>query len=206
MLDLLKFFRELGTTPYCVVKMADNFPTYREGEDIDIFCYSVEEFTKRIITWGKPYVEHGYNIKVSKVDGKQHVHVDLCRADAIQFRFDLYGELPAYRKLLIKPALFESIVEHGQPVRFQSPAGAAEVVCPAPVDDLLIRYLEFMEFYDVRPAKIKHIDFIMERGDEETRHKLVEKLHHYTQLPPIFIPKECPFCRLTGRIKKYLPG
>ena len=206
MLDLLSFFQDLAGGSYCVVKMSATFPGYQEGEDVDIFCYSVADFTSKILSWGKNYVADGFEIRVTNVHKKEHVHVDLYRGQVLHFRFDLYGALPLYRKLSIKPALFESVIEHAQAVPHQTPTASASVRTPCRVDDLLIRYLEFMEWYDVRPSKIKHLDIIMESADAETRERLVEKLHHYTKLPPIFVPQQCPFCRLTGRIKKYLPG
>ena len=206
MLDLLAFFKSLSGIPHCVVKMSSSFPRYRQGEDIDIFCYSVSDLTAKILAWAKGYVQEGYSVKVSNVHKKKHVHVDLYLESALEFRFDLYGELPVFQKLSVKPALFESVIEHAVCVSFAGESGGGEVPVPSRVDDLLIRYLEFMEWYDARPDKIKHLDFIMNSGDEPTREKLLQKLHHYTKLPPIFVPHECPFCRLTGRLKKYLPG
>lgn len=206
MLDLLKFFQEAGRTSYCVVKMSRTFPLYRQGEDVDIFCYSVADFTKKILAWGNDYVKDGYSIQVTNLHQKQQLHVDLLKDEGLQFRFDLYGELPVYKKLMLKPALFESVIENAQTIPYQAGSEMAMVKIPSRVDDLLIRYLEFMEYYDVRPSKLKHLEFIMEQGDQETRERLLEKLHHYTRLPPIYTPQQCPFCRLSSRIKKYLPG
>lgn len=204
MLDLLDFFKTVSDTSYCVVKMSQNFPRHAQGEDIDIFCYSLDVFTRRVLSWGGGYVKNGWQIKVQSLHKKRQAHVDFYKDDALQFRFDLYAELPAYGKLRIKPALFESVIENGR--RHPYGDAAVEVTVPAPVDDLLIRYLEFMEYYDVRPDKIKHLDIIMANSDEKTRAKLLEKLHHYTKLPPVFVPQGCPFCRFTARLKKHLPG
>ena len=206
MLDLLSFFRDIAGLPYCAVKMSPTFPRYKEGEDVDIFCYSVNDIAARVISWGKRYAAQGYSIKVSNVHKGQHVHVDVCREGALHFRFDLYEALPAYQKLMVKPALFESVVENAVSTFFQMADEQVEVKVPAPIDDLLIRYLEFAEWYDVRPDKIKHLDFIMGSSDAQAREKMLQKLHHYTKLPPLFIPHECPFCRFTARLKKYLPG
>ncbi|WP_129126150.1 hypothetical protein [Geomonas oryzae] len=206
MLDLLTFFGDIAGLPYCVVKMSPSFPQYKAGEDIDLFCYSVNDVAAKVVSWAKRYAAKGYGIKVSNVHKRQHVHVDLLLEGALNFRFDLYEAMPAYEKLMVKPALFESVLENAASAFFPMGEVQVEVKVPAPVDDLLIRYLEFAEWYDVRPDKIKHLDFIMERGDAQTRERMLQKLHHYTKLPPLFIPHECPFCRFTARLKKYLPG
>lgn len=200
--DLLDFFKEVANAPYCVVKMSPTFPLYTRGEDVDIFCYSPADFTGRILAWGNSYVQDGYRIKVSEVHREEHVHVDLFQGDTLVFRFDLYGALPRYEKLLVKPALFESVIENAQVTRFQAGGEEVGVRVPATVDELLIRYLEFMEFYDVRPAKIKHLEYILEGSDAATREKLLAKLHHYTQLPPLRRPEPSLWGRLSQLLKR----
>jgi len=43
-------------------------------------------------------------------------------------------------------------------------------------------------------------------ADTKTKERFLEKMHHYTRLPPLYVPQGCPFCRLSGRLKKYLQG
>lgn len=188
MLDILSFFKEITGMSYCVVKMSENFPRYRNGEDIDLFCYSVDDMTKKILSWGDRYLDNGYHIKVHDVYRKQHVHIDFVKDSILQFRFDLYGLLPAYNKVQIKPALFESIIENAQSVDFQAEPQAVVVNKPSAIDDMLLRYLEFVEWYDVRPDKIKHLEYILKQVDDATRLKFLEKMHHYTTLPPVCLP------------------
>lgn len=207
MLDLLDFFKSVDGAAYCVVKMSPDFPRHAPGEDIDIFCYPLSDFVARILLWGDRFVKQGGRIKVQDLHGKTQVHVDFFKDARLLFRFDLYGALPAYQKLRIKPALFESVIENAGRHPFGNGASAVEVKVPATVDDLLIRYLEFMEYYDAKPGKIKHLDFIVGSAGEATTARLLEKLHHYTKLPPVYVPtRACLFCGIAGRLKKLLAG
>lgn len=202
MLDLLAFFRVTGDSFYCVVKRSEAFPGYRTGEDVDIFCYCVPEFVKKLLAWGDPYVSAGYRIRVRSVVRNRHVHVDFLRGRELEFRFDLYGEIPAYAKVAIKPALFESVVENARPVPFPAATGDVLVRMPSPVDDALIRYLEFVEWYDVRPDKLKHLEHILQGVDEPSRGRFLEKMHHYTALPPAVLP-EPDRPGILGRIARF---
>lgn len=186
-IELSDFFKELGDSPYCVVKMSEMFPLYTAGEDVDIFCYSLDETVRKLLSWGDRYVDRGFRIKVTTVVKKAHVHVDFLGAGGLEFRFDLYGELPHYAKTCIKPALFESVIENARPIPVA--AGGVTVKVPCQVDDALIRYLEFVEWYDVRPDKLKHLDFIMENLEDTARGKFLDKLHHYTSPPAVSLPK-----------------
>jgi hypothetical protein len=208
MLDVLSFFKEVGELSYCVVKMSDQFPLYRTGDDVDIFCYSVDEMTKKLLSWGDKYLDNGFQIKVKDVYRKQHVHIDFLKNSALQFRFDLYGRLPDYKKAYVKSALFESVIENSQPVDFQDDAQIISVNRPSEIDDMLIRYLEFIEWYDVRPDKIKHLEFILKCSNEIDKMRFLEKMHHYTKMPPIHVPekpKVSHFSAIVQFIKDHLP-
>lgn len=190
MLELPGFFKEICESSYCIVKMSDKFPLYSPGEDVDIFCYSLDEVVKKLLHWGDRQVDRGFRIKVTSVVKKKHVHVDFLRKSVLQFRFDLYAELPVYTKVLIKPALFESVIENSRVAAFSASPEDVQVKIPSEIDDALIRYLEFMEWYDVRPDKLKHLDYIMDNLGEAARSRFLEKMHHYTAMPPVCVPEQ----------------
>jgi len=126
---------------------------------------------------------------VREVYGKSQVHVDFMKEATLEVRFDLYEELPSYRKLEIRPALFESIIENSRSLAFDDGTVSANVRVPSEIDEMLVRYLEFIEWYDVRPDKIRHLDYILHAGDDVAQRRLVEKLHHYTKIPPVRAPE-----------------
>ena len=183
MLNLISLFEEIGSENFCIVKISEAFPEYSPGEDIDIFCYDVEKLARKIVEWGTRHLRRGLKVKI-KVDSEHnHTYVDLIEDFSIHLRFDLYGRLPAYKKLLIKPALFESIVEHRVSVARRHNGTDLMVPVPQPIDEMILRYIEFVEWYNTRPDKIKHLDYILENIGEEQRHRFFEKLHHYTAIP-----------------------
>jgi hypothetical protein len=57
------------------------------------------------------------------------------------------------------------------------------VYVPSEIDDLLLRYIEYLEWYQRRPDKIKHLDYILERiSSEQDKLIFINKLHNYTKL------------------------
>jgi hypothetical protein len=183
MLDLVSFFKSIGTEQYCIIKISSRFPEYSAGEDIDIFCYDYDHISRKVLEWGNQYVQDGLDIKVQSQAAFNHASIDFMDGKKIHFRFDIYGQLPVYKKVLIKPALFESIIEHSKTVSYQYGEKAFTVKVPHHIDDSILRYIEFIEWYNVRPDKIKHLDYIMECIDEDIKIQFLTKLHHYTALP-----------------------
>jgi len=179
--DLKTFFDKMNDHVYCLVKPDDNLPDYREGADLDIFCYDMEKLSGIIVATGRKYLDEGLEIKISRMDGQ--MYVDFLREGSgdIVLRFDLYEKLPSYKNLLIKPAFFENILENRVFRRFDADSG---FYAPGKIDDCVLRYIEYVEWYGRRPDKIKHIDYIMNRC-AEAKERFLEKLHHYTRLPRV---------------------
>jgi len=59
------------------------------------------------------------------------------------------------------------------------------IFIPSSIDDNILRYIEYQEWYGQRPDKIKHINYILEACTPKEKNKFLEKLHHYTELPPV---------------------
>ena len=183
MLDVVSFFRSIGSEDYCVVKISEQFPQYSSGDDIDLYCYDSDKIGRKVLEWGNKYTKEGLNIRVTTKPEYRHVTVDFMKGKEIELRFDLYGQMPRYKKLLIRPALFESVIEHSEPVNYSHDGQRFTVKVPNIIDDMVLRYLEFIEWYNVRPDKVKHLDFIVERIDEEKKERFLTRLHHYTAIP-----------------------
>lgn len=183
MLNLIPFFDSIDSERYCVVKLSEGFPTYSPGDDIDIFCYEPDRIAKKILEWANQHIKKDLEIKVISQAEYNHVTIDFMDGRAIHLRFDIYGQLPLYKKVLIKPALFENIIDHSQPVCKKIDNINFCVNIPDLIDDMLLRYIEFIEWYNIRPDKIKHLDYIMDKIDDEKKIRFLNKLHHYTAIP-----------------------
>jgi len=203
MLDLVSFFNTLNDISYCIIKLSSKFPMYNEGDDIDIFCYDPYEMCQKIVEWGNTYLSNGFSIKVNENNEKKPVSVDFMRNKSIHFRFDLYGELPNYKKVLIKPALFESIIEHAVLLERFSNKQKVTIKVPSFLDEMILRYIEFIEWYNIRPDKIKHLDYILKQIDDESKIKFLNKLHHYTALPGLSCYTEKSKLTLKDKLGKF---
>lgn len=204
MIDLRGFFNSITDLPYCLVKRSGTFPRYIQGEDLDIFCYEVDGMIRRILHWGREVIANRYEISVETMHDPGQVHVDFNFRSRLDLRFDLYGHMPFYEKICLRPALFESIIENSILESIVTEQGEVTVRVPCQVDDMLIRYCEFVEWYDVRPDKIKHLDHIMNSLDLEKKNLFLSKLHHYTSLPQPVYPEECQRTVLHRIADRYL--
>lgn len=185
-INLDDFLFALSDQIYCIIKISKDFPNYFQGNDIDIFCYNLPEFAQKILEVGQTYVQIGFEIKFKSGKQYQHSAIDFYLNDILDFRFDLHQELPIYEKLSIKSGLFSSVIENAVPVERQYKKQKYNIYVPSEVDDMLLRYLEYMEWYHARPDKLKHLDYIINNLKDNTdRIKLLDKLHYYTKIPEV---------------------
>jgi len=172
-LNLLKIFNALEEEVYCVIKKSLIFPQYEMGDDVDIFCYSKDKITELILFELKEWVGDK-QIKLHTEDYQNHL--DIIVDGKIYFRFDIYQKLPQYKKVLVKDAFFSSVIENSK---------KELVKVPNEIDEMILRYLEYQEYYADRPDKIKHIDYIKEYLSDDNKKQFFDKLHYYTSVPPI---------------------
>jgi len=179
-LDLNEFFSEFDTVTYCVIKPDSDLPNYKKGSDLDIFCYNIDILAKIILRLGNQYLDKNLDILVTNMGAQTYIDFIHTETGNIEFRFDLYEKLPLYQNILIKPAFFENVLENRILVDFQN---GCNIYTPCPIDDHILRYIEYQEWYGQRPDKIKHINYILETCDLQEKNNFLEKLHHYTKLP-----------------------
>lgn len=183
-LDLDEFFLNVSDETYCIIKINENFPNYYEGNDIDIFCYNIGTLAKKILFVGNKYIEKGFIVNVVSNESNDHLYIDFYYEKKLDFRFDLYQKLPHYKNILIKPGLLSSIVENSIAKIRQYKDKYYNIYVPSKTDDLLLRYIEYVEWYQVRPDKIQHLDYILgQENISEERIRLLDKMHYYTEIP-----------------------
>lgn len=181
-LDLAKVFDTLRDCAYCIIKRDPVLPDYRPGSDVDMFCFDVNEVARVIVAALGRQLSNDAGLQVNRED--KHCHLDVVSlADGeLIFRFDLYGALPAYRMVRLRPALFESVMEGRRRLEIGSGDRRCVIQVPTEVDEMLLRYVEYHEWYAQRPDKIKHMEYVM-AGTLPKREQFLAKLHHYTALP-----------------------
>jgi len=181
-LDLDRFFFQVREQVYVIVKL-DNFPNYYKGSDIDIFCYNKNKFAKLILGVGNWYLEQGFEVKVTDKD-ESHTYVDFYLDGELEFRFDLYQSLPKYQKIKLKEYYIFSVIENAVPLYREFDSIKYPIYVPSEIDDLILRYVEYIEWYEIRPDKVKHLDYIVNSiSSHSSRISFIDKLHLYTELP-----------------------
>jgi len=176
-------FKDLFTVcenlPYTVIKLSPNFPSYDQGGDIDIFCRDIEGFSKKVLAFLGNYVDQNYTIRVQKKLNK--TQIDLLNGKEIHFRFDLIGAQPEYKNILVKPSFFDIVIENAE----QRTVEDFSIKVPKLEDEVILRYLEYNEYFADRPNKIKHTDYInqmIEQGKINVK-AFQEKLYYFTAIP-----------------------
>lgn len=185
-LDLNYFFRNFETEKYCIVKLNNDFPNYYECSDIDIFSIDIKKLTQKILYLSEKYVKNGFRIEISEVNQEQ-IFVDFYFDDKLDFRFDLYQSIPHYKNIEIKMGFFNVILENRVVEQIQNENISYYVYVPALKNDLMLRYFEYLEWYSIRPDKIKHVDFIKAKvKSEEEWGDLLSEMYCYVSFPTNF--------------------
>jgi len=181
-IDLDRFFYALQDEVYVIVKLGE-FPDYYAGSDIDLFCYDKKMLTKAILQTANDYLGQGFSVSV-RYKGENHAYIDFFIEGNLDFRFDLYQSLPDYQRIHIKPHYLYSVIENAQPLPRNYEGTDYSIYVPSDVDECLLRYLEYVEWYELRPDKIKHLDYITRAiADDSSRISFLDKLHLYTERP-----------------------
>lgn len=182
-LNLDEFFSNVKDLTYVIIKFPDSFPNYYKGSDIDVFCYNKNKFARRILQVGNKYLKQGFEIKVTNRN-ESHAYIDFFLNGELEFRFDLYQSLPEYKKIHLKQHYIFSVIENAITIQRKFNGVQYSIYIPSTVDDLLLRYVEYLEWYEHRPDKIGHLDYIMKAiASDSSRISFLDKLHLYTELP-----------------------
>lgn len=175
-INLKLIFEQLEDKQYCIIKLSNDFPRYTLGSDIDIFCYDIEDIARIIL---RCLQDQKLDAKIIKMG--QQLYIDIMEGSNINFRFDLYGSLPSYKNVMIKEGFFPSVVEN----TIEVDGGGCLVKVPNEVNECILRYIEYHEFFAQRPDKIKHIDYLLKKTESSDvdLNIVLDKLHYYIQLP-----------------------
>ena len=177
--DILKILESVQDETYCLIKRSDIFPNYVIGSDFDVFCYNAITFSEKIIGNLNEQKNKKINLHLKNYENK--IVVDVVEENLINLRFDIYFKLPKFKNIHIRESLFSSVIENSQKVSF----GDMKIPVPSCLDDAIIRYLEYHEWFSIRPDKIKHIHIIEEYFLEKKIDQILflNKVHYYLKFP-----------------------
>jgi len=204
-INLGDFLIELQKENYFISKRSD-IGRYKKGADIDIFCMDLKCCSGAIIKSSNKYIEEGYTLKIND-RSDNHRHIDILKEKDIELRFDLYSGIENYRKINIKNGLIGSMFENKVSESLTIRDKAVLVYYPSLIDEVLLRYLEYIENYQLYPDKIRHLDYILkELESDESLKAFLDKLHYYTAQPEIQITRKNLFNKMGGYAKFIAEG
>ncbi|MHA1309250.1 MAG: hypothetical protein ACTSQN_18455, partial [Candidatus Heimdallarchaeota archaeon] len=157
-IDLNSFLFAVKEQKYVIIKN-DDFPNYYKDSNINIFCTDLENLVRLIMAAGNKYAEKGFQIKFC--DHGSHSCVYFYLNEQLEFRFNLYNSFDVYTKFHIKPSFFMEILDNRVSERCRFKNKYYSVYVPCKDDELVIRYLEYVEHYKERPDQIKHLKYIL---------------------------------------------
>lgn len=183
LLRLDEFFFEARDLRYAVFKPFDP-SSYVPGSDVDVICDDLVELAHAVLRVGNRYIDGGYEIEVKERAAGRQVYIDFWRDSRLDFRFDIYEGLPQYKQVRLKASYAERILADrvGEPRDCEGQTYPFYRQCE--LDELVLCYVEYFEWYHLRPDKIKHLDYIFNRTrDDAQLLDFLKRLHWYTDLP-----------------------
>jgi len=178
-INFQNLFKLLNDKDYVVVKLDPNFPDYKPGQDIDIYCRNIEETSRVIISFLTSFINNNCSINIKK--RKNQIYVDLMNNKKIHFRFDLYDDIPQFSAINIKSSFFDVMIESAQEKKIKD----FFIKVPNELDETILRYIEYIEYISMRPDKIKHIHYIKSRLESLNIDKEIffSRFNHFTNFP-----------------------
>lgn len=173
-LDILGYLSLLDN--YVVLRRSDIFPEISVGSDIDIL---VEDrgYAEKIL------VEHFLQVDVDnyaiQVDRREaHTHIDLFADSVLLLRFDLIDSFEFLNKIHVKLGFCAHVLTNKTRERIDGKT----IYFPAPLDDMLIRYLEYIEYFEAIPTKEKHLSYVLEHAAAAPWSHFIAHVHRFTKL------------------------
>jgi hypothetical protein len=164
---------------YSILKVNPDFPNLPVGSDLDMFVEDLQRAQEHIVATISQVLPSHYNIDIR--GSSDQAYVDVLDGDRLIFRFDLWQKFPNFSKVRVKESFFFDVIYTSQ---MQNMNGLS-VFVPNPINNLILRYIEFIEWFDERPDKIKHANYISQLIDNETHlsDDFFSKLNRIIQLP-----------------------
>ena len=180
-LDLNYFFYNLRDLKYVIIKLKPYFPNYYEKSDIDILCENNKKFAQRILYIGNKFISNNFKIEVE--DTEEHTHIDFYYNDILDFRFDINKKIPEFDNIKISQYYLYSIIDNRKYLTKNFDKKKYKIFIPATLDEMIIRYLEYLQLYKTRPDKVKHLDYVNQKIEEQQiEEEFFDRLHLYIKL------------------------
>lgn len=182
---LLQVFDQTRSYDYAVMRSLPSGAP-EPGSDIDLLCADRSALGKQLLRNCRALIEQGYTVRLRDLPETDQAHIDILRDGEIALRLDLHEGLGAYRRVPIKDAYAQRVLRRRDWVTINCPQGELQLPVPEPTDNLVLRYLEYHEWFDARPDKIKHAEHIADQftHDPESARRFYDRLMQATSRRP----------------------
>jgi len=159
---------------YIVLKIWGKFPEFLPGSDIDILVADKFIASQTIHKFLQKHIDND-DTYITVKESPTHLHLDIFQNKKLYLRFDFVESLDCFSKfsvqnsILVKMFITRELTDFGD---FQAYTLSNEF-------DLLVRYFEYLEWFERRPDKLKHLDYILENATEEEKSLLIRNAHRY---------------------------
>lgn len=183
-IDVTELLRHAPEHGWCIVKLPEAFPFLRRNADVDIFCYSIQEFCEYILPHAIGIAErHGVQLLLNDVHAGR-CHLDFIKEGSIELRIDLCDSRPPWARVQLKESFIESVIYSATSSTVCDKEGQSlQVRIPTMIDEAIIRYVEYANYYWTGPDKIHHLKWIENQIPIQDRDAFFRKLHRYTAIP-----------------------
>ncbi len=183
-INIAEIFKEIEDLNYILIKKPEHFPAYYTGSDLDIICDNKKELIQKILIIGNVYVEkHNFEIRVSSNENTKHTKVDFYFGEMLVLRFDVHEGLPKFKNVKIRDDYSNSLLENKQKLEIKDKEKTFTINIPADIDELIFRYIEYYEWFERRPDKLKHLKYVEDNiKNENDKKTFFDRLHLYMDL------------------------
>ncbi len=159
---------------YILLKRWSDFPSFLPGSDVDILVIDRLAASAMLQKYLGAIVDRNeYFLRI--MEGTNHIHLDIMQKDQVWIRFDLMDSFEGFSRFTIQDSLKVKLFLS----RDKFVCEEQEIFVPSHEFDLLIRYFEYLEYFELRPDKIKHLDYICANSTPEQQAELINNAHRY---------------------------
>jgi hypothetical protein len=148
------------------------FPNYVSGMDFDIVVSDVNAALKYA---HQNFMTKDVEIYSMRVVRREHVHFDILKKNTLEVRFDFINSFDFLKRLRISNTFFIKLFSNCEHIKLNG----SIINIPSKLDDLFIRYIEFIEYFEMFPAKEKHLEYIRKCATNEEWMELISMTHNY---------------------------
>lgn len=159
---------------YVLLKLWPGYPDVRPGTELDLLVLDKFDSSEKLKSYLEDHVD-GIEFHIRVTDTNSQFHLDIIKGNKIEIRLDLIDNFDIFTRFSVKQSLITEVFMNRDNLDIQN----AKIFVPSNEHDLLLRYFEFIEYFEQPPEKISHLDFIANTADENTKKDLIFNAHRY---------------------------